>query len=399
MATSLPIHLNDAEIEEFGREIGSIYDEVKADLGEHDARYIRRLIKIQRSMALGGRIVIFASLAFLPTWGHGLATWPAFLLMIGFGTLTLATAKILENMEIAHNVLHGQWDWMRDPEIQSSTWEWDHVCPSDQWKHSHNVVHHTWTNVLGKDRDVGYGMLRLNERQRWSPFYLLQPLNSLLMALLFEWFIALHDLEINRLLKGKKDRGTARRQWRGIRRKAGRQALKDYVLFPALAGPFFLYVLAANVTANVLRNLWTFVIIFCGHFPAGVQMFNQEQIHDETRAGWYVRQLLGSCNIQGGKLFHVLSGNLSHQIEHHLFPDMPSNRYPEVAPRVEAICARYRLPYNTGSLTRQFGTTILKILRFALPSTRAAEAMPRERALVSDVAFAASKPAATPGRT
>lgn len=374
MSLPLPVPLNDDEIEEFGREVSAIYDEVKADLGERDARYIRRLIRIQRSMALGGRLVIFASLACLPTWGHALATWSSFLIVIGLGALTLGMAKILENMEIAHNVLHGQWDWMRDPEIQSGTWEWDHVCPSDQWKHSHNVVHHTWTNVLGKDRDIGYGMLRVSERQRWSPFYLLQPFSSLLMAVLFEWFIALHDLEINRLLKGKKDRGAARRQWRAIRHKATRQVLKDYVLFPALAGPFFLYVCAANAVANLIRNLWTYVIIFCGHFPAGVQTFSQEQVENETRARWYVRQLLGSCNIKGGRLFHVLSGNLSHQIEHHLFPDMPSNRYPEVAPRIQALCARYHLPYNTGSLTRQFGTTTLKIVRLAFPLMRPAEA-------------------------
>jgi len=269
-------------------------------------------------------------------------------------------------------VLHGQWDWMGDPEIQSASWEWDIVCPSEQWKHSHNVVHHTWTNVLGKDRDIGYGMLRVNAQQRWTPFYLLQPLNNLLMALLFEWFIAVHDLEINRLLKGKKDRLTTRRQWRAIRQKAARQALKDYVLWPLMAGPFFFYVCAANIAANLIRNVWTYLIIFCGHFPAGVHVFTAEQIRGETRAGWYVRQVLGSCNIKGGKLFHVMSGNLSHQIEHHLFPDMPSNRYPQVAPRVQAICARYGLPYNTGSLTRQFGTTTLKIFRLALPSTRPA---------------------------
>ena len=63
----------------------------------------------------------------------------------------------------------------------------------------------------------------------------------------------------------------------------------------------------------------------------------------------------------------MLSGNLSHQIEHHLFPDMPSNRYPEVAPRVRALCARYGVPYNTGSLARQFGTTVAKIVRLSRP--------------------------------
>jgi NADPH-dependent stearoyl-CoA 9-desaturase len=367
---ALPVRLGDAELAAFGREIAAIGDEVRADRGEHDARYLRRIIAAQRSLALGGRLVIFASLACLPSWGHALSGWPMFLAVAGLGTLALATAKILENMEIAHNVMHGQWDWMRDPDIQSATWEWDHACPADQWRHSHNVVHHTWTNVLGRDRDVGYGMLRMSAQQRWSPFYLLQPLNAVLMAVFFEWFIAVHDLEINRLLKGKKDRAEARRQWRDIRRKAGRQALKDYVLFPLMAGPFFLYVAAADLAANLLRNVWTFVIIFCGHFPAGVHVFRPEQIEGESRGQWYLRQVLGSCNIGGGALFHVLSGNLSHQIEHHLFPDMPSNRYPQVAPRVRAICERYGVPYNTGSFTRQFGTTVVKIIRFTLPGAR-----------------------------
>ena len=36
------------------------------------------------------------------------------------GTVALAAAKCVENMELAHNVIHGQWDWMNDPEIHSS---------------------------------------------------------------------------------------------------------------------------------------------------------------------------------------------------------------------------------------------------------------------------------------
>jgi linoleoyl-CoA desaturase len=362
-----PAHLNDAAIEELGRELDAMREEIMDSRGDRDRRYILRLIRLQRSLAFGGRVAILASIALLPRWDHPLAGWPSFLAIIGLGTLMLALAKIFENMEIGHNVMHAQWDWMRDPDIHSGTWEWDHVCPSDQWKHSHNVVHHTWTNVLGKDRDVGYGMLRVTEHQRWHPFYLLQPFTSLVMALFFEWFIALHDVEINRVLAGKRSRAQVRPMLRAIRHKIGRQALKDYVLWPMLAGPFFAYVFAANAAANVIRNLWTYVIIFCGHFPDGVRYFTKEEVEEETRARWYVRQLLGSCNISGGSLFDVLTGNLSHQIEHHLFPDMPSNRYPEVAPRVRALCARYDLPYNTASLRRQFGTTMRKILRFALP--------------------------------
>lgn len=381
---TLPVSLNDAEIEEFGRELDAMRDEVIDSRGERDRAYILRIIRIQRSLALGGRVVIFASMLCLPVWTHGFASTALFWTLIGIGTLMLALAKILENMEVAHNVLHGQWDWMKNPDIQSSTWEWDNVCPSDQWMQSHNVKHHTWTNVLGKDADVGYGLLRLFPEQRWKPFYLGQPVYALLLAILFEWGIAIQELELGRVASGRMTLDEIRPMLRRTGRKILAQVMKDYILWPLLGvlltlpfalsgqGPslwsVFLWVLAANALANVARNLWTYMIIFCGHFPEDVHLFTKQQVEDETRARWYVRQLLGSCNIQGSRLFDVLSGNLSHQIEHHLFPDLPSNRYPELAPRVKALADRYGLPYNSDSLVRQFGTTIWKILRYSLPS-------------------------------
>ena len=159
-------------------------------------------------------------------------------------------------------------------------------------------------------------------------------------------------------------RGKLRELWR----KARKQVLKDYLLFPALAGPFFLPVLLANIGANLIRNLWSYMIIFCGHFPDGVHQFTEAEIENESRGGWYLRQLLGSANIEGGPLMHLLSGNLSFQIEHHLFPDLPSNRYAELSPKVKAVCERYGLPYNSASLRRQFGTTLGRVFRLALPT-------------------------------
>lgn len=393
---SLPTHLSAAQMAAFGEEIDAIRNTTLASRGERDARYLYRLLKIQRCLDVAGRVLIYASLLFLPAvlplLGHGAAEvlglgqlvgggdagngwwaqvatgWGLFWTVMVLGVLTLACAKILENMEIGHNISHAQWDWLRDPAIQSSSWEWDNVCPSAHWKQSHNVRHHAWTNVLGMDADVGgYGLLRLFSGQRWKPFNLGNPVYALLLALLFEWGIAVQELELGKVWKGRIRWEDMRHLWLPARAKMLRQAAKDYLLFPVLAGPFFLYVVGANVVANMLRNLWTYVIIFCGHFPHGVHVFTKDDVAHETRAGWYVRQLLGSCNIGGGRLFHIMSGNLSHQIEHHLFPDMPSNRYPEVAPQVRAVCARYGLPYNTGSLMRQFGTTVLRILRMSFP--------------------------------
>jgi fatty acid desaturase len=126
-------------------------------------------------------------------------------------------------------------------------------------------------------------------------------------------------------------------------------------------------VVAGNATANLTRNLWAFTIIFCGHFPDGTQEFTQEESENETRGEWYHRQMRGSANLTGGKLFHILAGNLSFQIEHHLFPDLPAHRYAEIAVEVSEISERYGIPYNTGSLHRQFGTVVRKITKLALP--------------------------------
>ena len=91
------------------------------------------------------------------------------------GPRRLSAAKILENMEIGHNVMHGQWDWMNNPEIHSSTWDWDTASTKEAWKHSHNYVHHTYTNIRGKDKDLGYEIMRIDPHQKWHPVYLLQP--------------------------------------------------------------------------------------------------------------------------------------------------------------------------------------------------------------------------------
>ena len=130
----------------------------------------------------------------------------------------LSVAKILENMEIGHNVLHGQWDWMRDPDIHSTTWEWDFVTPAASWKHTHNDLHHTWTNVIGKDRDVGLQHPADGpDEQPWQPWNLGNPLYNALLAPIFEWGIAVYDLELQDVAEGKKskDRPAARPQGHG----------------------------------------------------------------------------------------------------------------------------------------------------------------------------------------
>ncbi|NEE47930.1 acyl-CoA desaturase, partial [Streptomyces sp. SID8455] len=226
--------------------------------------------------------------------------------------------------------------------------------PSDQWKHSHNELHHTYTNVIGKDNDLGYGIMRVDEDQKWHPFHLGQPLWNFLNACFFEYGIAAYDLELGKNLhKRRRKNPEFRARAKAVGRKIRKQVLKDYVIHPLLSGPSFLTTLAATFTANLVRNIWTHSVIMCGHFPEGVQVFERRSIRGETRGQWYLRQMMGSANISGSKAMHFMTGNLSHQIEHHLFPDLPSNRYAEVAVKVRALFEKYELEYVTGPLPKQ----------------------------------------------
>jgi NADPH-dependent stearoyl-CoA 9-desaturase len=349
--------LSDEQLEELGKEFDALHDEVFNDLGEVDARYIRNMITLQRRLAAMSRAVLLFS-RFKPAWL--------------LGTAGLSIAKILENMEIGHNVMHGQWDWMNDPNIHSSTWDWDTASPAAAWKHSHNYVHHTFTNVIGKDKDVGYEIMRVDARQPWHFPYLFQPIYNVLLMAAFEWGVALHDLDFEAIREGRKDKKQVKDELKAIGVKARRQILKDYISYPALSAALFRKrgfkaTLAADAVANVVRNLWSHAIIFCGHFPDQTFMFTEEEVEDESRGAWYVRQLIGAANIDGGPLFHVMAGNLSFQVEHHLYPDMPSSRYQQIAPRVRELCEKYGLPYNTGPLRKQWGTVQRTIIRLAFP--------------------------------
>ena len=349
-----PLHkFSPEELEQIGKEFEEIGKRVREDLGDADARYIRNVITFHRRLAAMSRIVLIAGSRWKPTWL--------------LGTAGLSVAKIVENMEIGHNVMHGQWDWMNDPNIHSSTWDWDTASPAAAWKHSHNYVHHTYTNVIGKDKDVGYEIMRVDPQQPWNPVYLFQPLYNLLLMAAFEWGVALHDLDFEKIRKREKSKSQLRDELKAIGVKARRQIVKDYMVYPALSGKGWRQTMKADIIANIVRNVWSDAIIFCGHFPDQAYTFTEEEVENESRGGWFVRQLIGAANIDGSDLFHFMSGNLSFQVEHHLYPDMPSSRYKQIAPQVKAVCEKWGLPYNTGPFFKQWGSVQRTILRLAFP--------------------------------
>lgn len=218
--------------------------------------------------------------------------------------------------------------------------------------------------MIEMDDDLGYGVLRVSRDQEWKPSYLLAPLQAVLLSMVFEWGIALHDMYAAQ--EHAQTEETKAELKRAMIHKMARQASEDYLLYPALSGRLWLRTFWANLFANGFRSGWAYIVTVCGHFADGAEKFAPTAVENETKPEWYLRQMLGSANFNAGPVMAFMTGNLCYQIEHHLFRDLPSNRYAEISVRVQAILAEYDLPYTTGPLIRQFWHTVRTICKIFL---------------------------------
>ncbi|WP_413784586.1 fatty acid desaturase family protein [Acinetobacter sp. CS-2] len=349
-------YLTAEQIAEFGEKVDAIRREIMDSIGEKDAEYIYKIRDFVRYSEIASRSVLMFGGWIPPVW------------LLGTGLLGIS--KIVENMELGHNVMHGQFDWLNDPTLNGANYDWDTMATGDDWKHTHNYIHHTYTNIIGKDHDVGYGLIRVSEAQKWEPRFLFNIPLTIQLMVFFEWYVGVQNLHLEDAIAYKTK--TWKQVWKDsekFRKKATRQIAKDYVFFPLIAGPNALPVFAGNAVANVIRSLWASAVIFNGHFTEDAETFEPDNTATETRAEWYLRQIRGSSNFSGTEWLHILSGNLSHQIEHHLFPDMPANRYAEAAPKIRALCAEYGIHYNEASFMKQFASVWVRVAKCSLPNS------------------------------
>ncbi|HCK30644.1 fatty acid desaturase family protein [Acinetobacter ursingii] len=348
-------YLTPEQVEEFGHRVEEIRREVMDNLGEQDAKYIYKIRNFVRYSEIASRGMLMFGGWIPPVW------------LVGTGLLGIS--KIVENMELGHNVMHGQFDWLNDPSLNGANYDWDTIATGDDWKYTHNYVHHTYTNIVGKDHDVGYGLLRVSEQQKWEPRFLLNVPMAMQLMVFFEWYVGVQNLHLEDAIVYKTK--TWKEVWKDsakLRKKVVRQVGKDYVFFPLIAGPNAIPVFLGNAAANIIRSLWSSAVIFNGHFTEDAETFEEDNTETETRAQWYLRQIRGSSNFSGTQGLHILSGNLSHQIEHHLFPDMPANRYSEVAPKIKALCEEYGVNYNEANFMKQFWSVWVRLAKCSLPN-------------------------------
>ncbi len=345
----------------FGEELDDLKRRTMAKIGEEDLRYVRRLNWFSRSMEVVGRVLIHVSPEPIT-------------FALGVGALWLH--KQLQATEIGHTTLHGAYDRIEGAEgFRSRRFSWDVPIDEESWREGHNVRHHGNTNVAGRDPDIRFGTVRLTHHTRHAWYHRIQVPFSL--AVLFPnftfWmnthFTGLNDLYVNgEDLDVLPDRSkeSARLAWRRALRKYVPYYLKNYVLFPLLAGPFWWKVLLGNWMAETLRDVYSAATIFCGHIGDDVQSY-ERGAKAKNRGHWYAMQIAATNDYEVSRPISILCGGLDRQIEHHLFPTFPPERLREIAPEVKAICERYGVPYKTDT----WGRTLVKVFRHLASLSRA----------------------------
>lgn len=339
----------------FGEELDRIKARVEAEMGDDDVRYVKRLDAFSRTCEVVGRVLIHVS--FEPV-------------TFGAGVIALWLHKQLQATEVGHTALHGAYDKLPGAKRYHSTgFRWHTPIDEESWRYGHNGRHHGATNVAGRDADIHFGQVRLTEQTPWAPRNRGQmPFALLVLFPNFGFLMNTHFTGLNDVffdngrpeqLDFLPDRSPASKRlaWKRALRKFVPYYAKEYVLFPLLAGPFFWKVMLGNWLAETMRDVYSAATIFCGHVGAHVKSY-PAGTKAGSRGEWYAMQAEATNNYEVSWPVSVLCGGLDKQIEHHLFPKMPPQRLRQIAPEVQALCAKYDVAYHSDS----WGRTLRKAL-------------------------------------
>jgi linoleoyl-CoA desaturase len=356
---------DDIHWKKFGQEIEAIQRRVEADLGEKDRAHILRIKRRSKVLERVGRALIH----FSPE--------P---MSFSLGVTALWVHKQLETSEIGHMALHGVYDrFVDDASLHSRSFQWKFPVDEEAWRYAHNVRHHSFTNVAGKDPDIHFGIIRLTAEtpHRWfhymqlpvAIFYVMpnfgSAINSHVTGLLDVYLGNGRDDDSDFL----KDRSIE--SIRTAHRKAFRKWLpyyaENYVFYPALAGPFFWKVMAGNWMADKMRDVYTGLTVFCGHVGPDLKSYETEFL-PKSRGEWYRMQIESSQNFKVGRPLSILCGALDCQIEHHLFPKLPPNRLREIRAEVQACCERHGVTYRSDSWPRTLKKVFQQIAVLSRPN-------------------------------
>lgn len=334
----------------------ALYDQIEAEfeaiklkyrdkLGPQDVAYIKRLRAWSRRFEVLGRGLLWVSKEPIT---------------FALGVLFVWLHRNIEAIEIGHNVLHGQYDGFAEiPQFHSRHFKWKAPVDEEGWRREHNALHHVHTNVFEKDPDLNHGILRMNDKTPWNPMHRWQvPIYLLWVYPQILYGFNNQNLGFRQTQRAKDfpegNKGYALVEHPGqseadLKRRHRHSVLrvlfKEYLVFPLLAlatGFSFWKVFLGNMLADAINNYWIALTIQATHFTAPLQP--EEALNH--RGHWYLSQLDSSVNFKGPRFMSILWGHLNYQVEHHLFPDIPSRHYPAMSKEVRAVCRKHGLNYQ-----------------------------------------------------
>lgn len=357
--------LSDEQLKSFAAELDALKAEFTDKIGQEDLAYMEMIHQVSRSCEIAGRLLLHFS--------RDPVSW-------GMGVLMLYVGIQLDNLEVHHTAQHGAFDKMPEAKrFHSDVYVHNSPVDEEAWRYRHNVLHHSYTGQVDRDPDVTYGYYRLSELIDKQAFHVVQPamlilntfnadqsvgmlssgLMEFIQRLLFPGYAELKDYpSVN---KSHDLEGFSKSLWLTLR-KAVPNVAYNYGLFGLLAGPRWPQVTLGTLTAQLMRNIFTGVVFYTGHMTEGVKHYTEGP---SNRAEWYLQQIEGTGNVQAGKIFSILAGHLNYQIEHHLFPKLTPNRLEEIAPRVQEICDRYGVHYETGELGEQLASVFRRLFKYS----------------------------------
>lgn len=363
IAPNTPAMLSDAErLKSFAAALDALKARTEAQIGQEDLAYIQRVDGVSRGLEAVGRVLIHLS--------PGPLTWT-------LGVLSLWLHKQLQATEVGHTVLHGAFDKIDGAgKFNSKSWRWDVPIDEEAWHEGHNLRHHQFTGIAGKDPDIHFGPVRLTEHtpHGWR-HYIQLPFSVLALFPNFGMTMNAHFSGLTDLYQGNgradqydfvKDNSWAsirQAHWRAWRKYIPYYA-KEMVFFPALAGVMWWKVAAGNWASEVLRDLYTAATIYCGHVGEDVKNF-EEGTRAHGKGEWYAMQAEASQNFEVSRPVSILCGALDRQIEHHMFPRFPTNRLRQIAPEVRAICEAHGVRYTTGTWPHVLGNVFRRIWKLS----------------------------------
>lgn len=331
-------------------DLHELYARTKAKIGDEDIRHIEKIDAY--SKAIKAR-----SLELLQNGKSDNA--------FKHGVILYILHTLLEFSELGHNIMHGGYNHLPNAgQYHSDKFEWNFLIDPEEWKTMHHQNHHPFTNIVGKDHDIGYSFMRFFAAQSWYGHNAIQPAIFALMtfsSLPFTIFTATSAART----QGRKvfSRATFAKSIALVKK----HALRNYVKEPLAAKPTrMLHTLMGNYLGATLGSDLVAFILALEHHAPNVKLFADTGDH-ETEEQYFVRQIYGTTNFTPSQQlnayfkkilerevyfanrpdFEVFYGGLATHLEHHLFPDLPCNRQREIVEDVKTILAKYDLPYHT----------------------------------------------------